>query len=68
MIKIYPIAAKVKHGELNGLITAINIRNKCHSITYGVTVTYEDGRTEEKWLYDFEFTSEKEKIKLGVRL
>ena len=68
MIKLYSIATKIKHGKLEGVITAISIRGLVSSVTYGVTFTYEDGRTEEKWLYDFEFTTKRKKIKWGIRL
>lgn len=67
-MEIYPIATKIKHGELQGVITAISIRGRSYSVLYGVTIIYKDGSSEEKFLYDFEFTAEVKKDKWGLRI
>ena len=66
MIELIPCGTlvKLKIGEIDGMITGINIR--WDNIQYEVTY-YLNGEIKETWFNEFEFTTENNIKKIGYK-
>ena len=65
--KIYPIGTKVKIGDSKGMITQIKFSGEDYCVIYLISYV-PDSRIVEQWLYSMEFTTECEKIKIGLKI